>query len=87
MKINDLTEIFINFEREDYDADDAIERALKAIDRPEIDGVLMPFKQGISVFIESVNDTELTLEEYKERVSKQLADEFGDSIGDIEFIF
>jgi len=85
--LTELTEIFINVNDENYDEDATISRVLKAIDRDDVDGVLMAFTQGISVFIESVNNPDLNLEQYQEFVISSLKSEFNDEIGEIVFNF
>ncbi|AGN30148.1 hypothetical protein VPFG_00146 [Vibrio phage nt-1] len=87
MIIQDLTEIFINIPDENYDADDYENRVLAAIDRDDVHGVMMSFTQGISLFIENIDNSDLDMSEYEAFVIEKLETEFGDEIGEIEFIF
>ncbi|AJT61003.1 hypothetical protein AVU32_gp162 [Vibrio phage ValKK3] len=85
MNINDLTEIFINIHDEHYDVDDTLDRIEASIDRDDVHGMFMPFKQGVSIFFEKFDDATLELEKYQEFVIEKLQHEFGDEIGEIEF--
>lgn len=82
----ELTEIFINIPNENYDSDEFMNRIEAAIDREDVHGVFLPFTQGVSIFIEEVTNPELELSEYEEFVVSKLELEFGDEIGDIEFM-
>ena len=85
--ITDLTEIFINMKDENYDADTTIELVKNAIDRDDVNGVMLPFTQGVSVFIEEINNPELDLAQYEEFVVSNLEKVLSDEMGEIQFIF
>ncbi|CAL9968791.1 hypothetical protein VPHK567_0132 [Vibrio phage K567] len=85
--ITDLTEIFINMNDENYDADTTLDIVKKAIDRDDVDGVMLAFTQGVSVFIEEITNPELDLAQYEEFVVSNLEKVLGDKMGEIEFIF
>ncbi|AFN37328.1 hypothetical protein VH12019_00361 [Vibrio phage VH1_2019] len=87
MNIQDLTEIFINFHDENYEVDATLDRIEDVIDREDVHGVMLPFSQGVSIFIEKVDNTDLTIAEYEAFVVEKLEEEFNDEIGEIEFIY
>ncbi len=83
--INKLTEVFINFNGE-YDSDSVITRIERVADHDSVHALIMPFMQGISLFVESITNDDLTLDEYKTFVTTALNKEFGEEINEIEFL-
>ncbi|CAM0047818.1 hypothetical protein VPHF86_0127 [Vibrio phage F86] len=83
--INKLDEVFINF-NDEYDSDSAITRIERVADHDSVHALIMPFTQGISLFIEDIIDNELTLDEYKTFLTTALNKEFGTEINKIEFL-
>lgn len=83
---SELVEIFINTPNKDYDVKSTLDRIESAIDRDDVHGVMLPFDEGISVFIESMEES-IEIDEYKKFITERLVAEFGDEINEIEFIF
>ncbi|AUR85853.1 hypothetical protein NVP1081O_118 [Vibrio phage 1.081.O._10N.286.52.C2] len=71
-------ELFIGF-HPGYDEDNAMDRIEATIDRDDIEGIMLPFAQGVSIFIHDAPE-DLDVEAYKAHVTAALTAEFGDEM-------
>ena len=82
----ELTEIYLKTKK-GYPVDQYIERIKSSIDRDDVEGVIMPFDEGISVIVADMRKCELSLEDYKKFITEKINKEFSNEILEIDFIF
>ena len=92
-KIHELTEIFITFADgfypdvdEDFDATPIVDLIEKHLDRDDVDGVILPFTTGISIFTDA-SACELMEDEYSQFLTEGLEDAFGENFVSMELFY
>lgn len=82
----ELVEVYFKIKK-DYPEEEYINRVKSAIDRDDVDGVIMTFNDGISIIIAEMERCTLNLEDYKKFITEKINKEFTNEILKIDFIF
>ncbi len=81
----DTLEIYIPLKK-GFDPDNAMDEIKKVADRPELDGVMMPFDSGVSIYLEEM-PSDFDFESYKKDLNSDLFNVFGNQLGKVTFEF
>lgn len=79
----DSVEVFVVL-KEGFNINESMDKVEKALDREQLQGVMLPFDSGISLFIDEISE-DFDYEGYKQKTEAALKESFGDQFIKVEY--